>query len=288
MARLEGKTAVVTGAASGIGRATVETFVHEGANVIIADIQDDKGAALAHALGDAALYQRTDVNEEDEIKAAVDLAVSRFGRLDVMFNNAGAPGVSGSILELDADAFDSTVALLLRSVALGIKHAGRVMVEQGSGSIISTASVAGIRGGFGPHIYAACKAAVINLTRSVGQELAEKSVRVNCICPGGIATAIFGAALEVPSQLHDAAAEAIKPMLAQMQAVPRAGLAEDIANAALYLASDDASFVSGHALVVDGGLTSGGIWSQQQDRRQTMRAKLSQLQDTEDDQSIVR
>lgn len=288
MARLEGKTAVVTGGASGIGRATVETFVREGARVVIADIQDDKGEALAHTLGVAALYQHTDVTDEGQIKAAVELAVARFGRLDVMFNNAGAPGVSGSILDLEADQFDATAALLLRSVALGIKHSGRVMAAQRSGSIISTASVAGLRGGFGPHIYAACKAAVINLTRSVGQELAEANVRVNCICPGGIATAIFGAALEVPSQLHDAAAEAIKPVLAQMQAVPRAGLSEDIANAALFLASDEASFVNGHALVVDGGLTSGAIWSQQEGRHSALRGALAEVQEAKDDQSIVR
>jgi len=271
MSRLAGKVAVITGGSSGIGRATVERFVGEGAKVVFGDIQDDKGRALADELGAQAVYQNCDVMDEAAVEGLIATATAKFGRLDCMFNNAGAPGVSDSILDIDIDDFDKAVSLLLRSVFLGIKHAGRVMVPQNSGSIISTASVAGIRGGFGPHIYAATKSAVINLTRSVGQELAEKNIRTNCICPGGIATSIFGVAMDLPSQVLDDSAERMKPVLAMMQPIPRAGLPEDIANAALFLASDDSSFVNGHALVVDGGLTTGGKYTESQARGEMMR-----------------
>jgi NAD(P)-dependent dehydrogenase (short-subunit alcohol dehydrogenase family) len=271
MSRLAGKVAVITGGSSGIGRATVERFVGEGAKVVFGDIQDDKGRALADELGAQAVYQNCDVMDEAAIEGLIATATAKFGRLDCMFNNAGAPGVSDSILDIEIVDFDKAVSLLLRSVFLGIKHAGRVMVPQNSGSIISTASVAGIRGGFGPHIYAATKSAVINLTRSVGQELAEKNIRTNCICPGGIATSIFGVAMDLPSQVLDDSAERMKPVLAMMQPIPRAGLPEDIANAALFLASDDSSFVNGHALVVDGGLTTGGKYTESQARGEMMR-----------------
>ncbi len=274
MGRLDGKVAVITGGASGIGRATVERFIEEGARVVIGDIQDDKGQSLADKLGAAAVYQNCDVTNEAAVETIVAKAQSAFGGLDCMFNNAGAPGVTDSILETDVDGFDFTVALLLRSVFLGMKHAGRVMAAQGSGSIISTASIAGLRGGFGPHIYAATKTAVINLTRSVGQELGEKSVRVNCICPGGIATPIFGTAMDLPTQVLDDSAERMKAMLAMAQAIPRAGLPEDIANAALFLASDDSTFVNGHAMVVDGGLTTGGKFSESRARSELMRQNM--------------
>ncbi len=276
MGRLEGKSTIVTGAASGIGAATAARFVAEGARVLLADIQDGKGERLAADLGPRARYQHADVTDAGEVSALVDRAVAEFGRLDCMFNNAGAPGVSDSILEVDVEGFDRTVALLLRSVFLGMKYAGKAMVDQGEGgSIISTASVAGLRGGFGPHIYTAAKSGVINLTRSVGQELGEKHIRVNCICPGGIATPIFGIGMDLPSQLADASAEKVKPFLAMAQSTPRAGLPEDIANAALYLASDEASFVNGHALVVDGGLTSGGKFSDSRARAELMRQALA-------------
>lgn len=274
MSRLAGKVAVITGGSSGIGRATVERFVGEGAKVVFGDIQDDKGKALADSLGDAAIYQNCDVMDEAAVEALIATATDKFGRLDCMFNNAGAPGVSDSILDIDVDGFDRTVALLLRSVLLGMKHAGRLMVAQQSGSIISTASVAGIRGGFGPHVYAAAKSAVINLTRSVGQELGENNVRTNCICPGGIATSIFGVAMDLPSQILDDSADRMKPILSAMQPIPRAGLPEDIANAALYLASDESSFVNGHALVVDGGLTTGGKYTESQARGELMRKAM--------------
>ena len=275
--RLDGKVAIVTGGASGIGERTVELFVEQGAKVLVADLQDDKGERLAERLGKAAAYQRTDVTSEADVAAAVAAAVKRFGRLDCMFNNAGFPGVTGKITEIPVEGFDTTVAVLLKGVFLGIKHAGQVMRKQGSGSIISTASVAGIGAGFGPHIYSAAKAAVIHLTKSVSVELGEDGVRVNCICPGGIATPIFGKAMGMATQVADRTVEVMKQVLPMMQAIKRAGLPEDIAQAALWLASDESSFVNGHALVVDGGLTSGRPWSQQETNRKQLQALLGSL-----------
>jgi NAD(P)-dependent dehydrogenase (short-subunit alcohol dehydrogenase family) len=273
MARLSGKVAIVTGGASGIGRGTVDLFVREGAAVVIADLQDDKGERLVDNLGAKTSYLRTDVGEEKDIEALVAHAVKTFGRLDCMFNNAGIVGVGGSITELSADGVDATIRVLFRSVVLGMKHAARVMREQRSGSIISTASVAGLSTG-SAHIYSAAKAAVIHLTRSVAKELGESNVRVNCICPGGIATPIFGKAMGLATQVADQTIEPLTKALAKFQPIPRAGVPEDIATAALWLASDEASFVNGHALVVDGGLVGGPLWSQAIAGRKQLRAAL--------------
>ena len=264
MVQLIGKVAVVTGGASGIGEGTVRKFIESGANVVIADVQDARGERLAEEMGPSASYYHTNVANEEEVRAAIGHAVQKWGRLDVMFNNAGFGGVSGSILETDMAAYDDTVAVLLRGVVLGMKHAGRVMVAQGSGSIISTASVAGVGIGFGPHVYSAAKAAVIHLTKSVANELGEQGVRVNAICPGGIATPIFGKALGLSAEQADFTVDLMRERLAQGQPIRRAGIPEDIANAAAWLASDEASFVTGHALVVDGGITTGRLWSERQ------------------------
>lgn len=273
MGRLQDKVAIVTGAASGIGEAAARLFAAEGARVVLADIQDDKGERIAAALGDAAVYVHTDVTREAAVQAMIGTALARFGRLDVLFNNAGAPGPGGPIADTPADGFDATIALLLRSVFLGIKHAAAPMLAQGSGSIVSTASVAGLQAGFGPHAYSAAKAAVIQLTRSVAMELGERGVRVNCICPGGIATPIFGKALGLPTDAADRTVDAVRrAMLPTMQPIRRAGLPEDVAQAALWLCSDDSSFVNGHALVVDGGLTGGRQWSLVQESRRAMQA----------------
>lgn len=274
MGRLSGKVAIITGGASGIGRGTVELFVREGASVVIADLQDDKGERLVEALGARTRYLRTDVGEERDVEAVVAHAVTSFGRLDCMFNNAGFGGVAGPIADTTADGFDATVRVLFRGVFLGIKHAARVMREQQSGSIISTASVAGLGTGYGPHIYSAAKAAVIHLTRSVASELGERRVRVNCICPGGIATPIFGTSLGLPTQIADQTVELMKEKLANIQPIPRSGVPDDIAEAALWLASDASTFVNGHALVVDGGLSSGRRWSSMQAGREEFLAAL--------------
>ncbi len=257
MARLDGKVAVITGGASGIGEGTVRLFAEEGARVVIADIQEGRGQALAEELGATTAYLQTDVSQEAGIAAAVQYAVSKWGRLDCMFNNAGFGGVSGPIELTDMDGYDRTMAVLLRAVVAGMKHAAAVMKPQGSGSIISTASVAGIQAGFGPHVYSAAKAAVIHLTRSVAVELGEFNVRANAICPGFTTTHIF----TMPFGLTGEAAEAMLPRIAEtfsdLAPIKRSGTPEDIAQAAAWLASDQSAWVTGQSIVVDGGLTAG-------------------------------
>jgi len=274
MGRLDGKVAVITGGSSGIGNASVRLFVKEGAQVVFGDIQDEIGVALAEELGPNAIYLHSDVRNESEIKALIDLAVERFGRLDCIFNNAGFPGVGGPIDEIPTDGFDVTMEIMFRSVFLGMKLAAPIMKEQGSGSIISTASVAGLRTGMGGHVYSSAKAAIIHLSRTVAMELGEFNIRVNCICPGGTATAIFGRGLGFEQEKADRFKEVIKTYLADMQPIRRVGLPEDIAKAALWLASDDSTFVSGHPLVVDGGLIGGRMPSQNQDQWEEMGKKI--------------
>jgi NAD(P)-dependent dehydrogenase (short-subunit alcohol dehydrogenase family) len=256
--RLAGKVAIITGGASGMGRATVEKFVAEGARVVVADIQRDKGEALARELGDAVRFVSVDVCNEDEIRTMIGTATSAFGRLDCLFNNAGFGGVSGAAHETDlGEPYRRTVDAMLTAVLAAVKHAAPILRAQKSGSIISTASVAGLRGGYGPHVYSAVKAGVVNLTRSLALELGNDNVRVNAICPGGIATPIFAGQLAIQSGGNRDYASAVRPLLARMQPIPRAGEPIDIANAACFLASDESSFITGHALVVDGGLTAG-------------------------------
>jgi NAD(P)-dependent dehydrogenase (short-subunit alcohol dehydrogenase family) len=254
MGRLDGKVAVITGAASGIGRGTAIRFAGEGAAVVIADLNAEGGEASVRECkenGGRAVFQRTDVSAEAEVKAAVARAVKEFGRLDIIFNNAGLGGAVGPIDETTVENWDKSLAILLRSVFLGMKFAIPEMRKAGGGSIISTASVAGLRGGAGPHAYSAAKAAVINLTRSVALEVGKDRIRVNCICPGGINTPLINK--RVPG--GEPVAE---QFLAQIQAIPRAGHPNDIAAMALFLASDDSEWVTGTAMVVDGGLTAGG------------------------------
>jgi NAD(P)-dependent dehydrogenase (short-subunit alcohol dehydrogenase family) len=257
MKRLEGKVAVITGGTSGMGRGTVDLFIDEGAKVVVADIQDDKGAVMASEYGASLAYLHCDVTQETEVEAAVELAVERFGRLDCMFNNAGIGGVMGEIQDTDSRGIDSTIAVLFKGVVYGMKHAARVMIERGTGSIINTASVAGLQGGFGPHIYSGCKAAVVQMSKTVALELGPKGVRVNAICPGGIATSIFGRGLGLPVAAADRSAKLMEQALSQMQPIKRSGLPSDIAKMALFLASDDSQFVSGQAIAVDGALTAG-------------------------------
>lgn len=262
MARLEGKVAVVTGAASGIGRETARLFVREGAKVVLADIQDAHGEKLAEELGPDSTFLHTDVSREEDVAAAVGLAVEKFGRLDCMFNNAGIPGHTALIEDTDIEAARQSIDVLLISVFIGMKHAVKVMKPQGSGSIISTASVAGLGVGYGGNVYSSCKAAIIHLTRTVANEVGESGVRVNCIAPGGIPTAIFGRAMG----MDQAAAEGIVPMLkagmSKGQPIQRSGDPADIAEAALWLASGTSGFVTGQCLVVDGGLTTGRLHSE--------------------------
>ena len=262
MGKLDGKVAVITGGASGIGEAAVRLFVKEGARVVMADIQDDRGKSLTKELGAKATYLHTDVTRESDVKAMVDYAVQDFGRLDCMFNNAGAGGPMGPIEEIPVEGFNNTIALLLRGPFLGMKHAAPVMKRQGSGSIINTASIAGVRVVENDHIYSAAKAAVIHLTHSVAMELGESGIRVNCISPGFIATPIFQKSAGITPEAFAQRLEAVKAVMATFQPIRRAGLPEDIARAALWLASDDSSFVNGHNLIVDGGLSNGRGWTE--------------------------
>ena len=257
MAQLDGKVAVITGGASGIGEGTVRLFVEQGARVVIADVQDERGSQLAEDLGPGTLYLHTDVSQEEQVHAAVVQAVEKWGTLDVMFNNAGFGGVSGPIEDTDMNGYDQTMAVLLRGVFLGVKHAAGVMKAQRSGCIINTASVAALQAGFGPHVYSAAKAGVLHLTRSIAPELGEFGVRANAICPGFIGTNIF----TTPFGLQGAAAEQMISKLsdafADLAPLHRTGVPNDIAQTAAWLASDAASYVTGQAIVVDGGLTAG-------------------------------
>lgn len=257
MGRLEGKVAVITGAASGIGRGTVELFAAEGCKVIAADIQDDKGARLEEDHKGAVRYVRCDVSSETDIEAAVAAATKHFGRLDVLFNNAGTGGARDGADAVTAEGFDAVMHLHVRAALLGIKYAAPAMRAQSGGSIVSTASVAGLQAGYGPILYSIAKAAIVHMTRVTAAQLGASNIRVNCICPGLIATNIFANAFGMPSQLAEGRIDAIADAAKNSQPIARGGRARDIAEAALYLAGDGSSFVTGHALVVDGGLTLG-------------------------------
>jgi NAD(P)-dependent dehydrogenase (short-subunit alcohol dehydrogenase family) len=251
--RLEGKIAVITGAASGIGEATAIRFVEEGARIIVSDVQVDAGQAVADRLGDAARFIATDVTDEAQVAAAVDLAMSTWGRLDCMFNNAGVVGAVGPIADTSAEAWDRTIAVLLHSVFYGTKHAARVMIPVRSGVILSTTSIAGVIGGLGPHAYTAAKHAVVGLTKSAASELNQHGIRVNAIAPGTIPTALTASLMGDPSNLAAVAEHAKNTNGLGIASDPM-----DVANAALYLASDEARLVSGHTLVVDAGRSVNG------------------------------
>lgn len=252
-ARLEHKVAIITGGASGIGRATALRFLEHGARVVIADRNPEAAeltlqlaAAQGHA-ADRLRYVACDVSEESDVQALVQHTLSAFGRLDCMFNNAGIPGAVGPLVDTSVEAWDRTFAVLVRGVFLGIKHATPALQEHG-GTIINTGSVAGISAGAGPSAYSACKSAVIALTRSAAVELAPLRIRVNALCPGLILTPL----LERGQQTQ------LSEVLSHAQPWPEPGLPEHIADVALFLASDESRFVTGEALFADGGLTARG------------------------------
>lgn len=278
MGLLGNKVAIITGGASGIGEESVQQFVAQGAKVLICDIQDEKGEALAEELGENADYQHCDVTREDDIIAMIDSAVSKYGRLDVLFNNAGITGPVGSIMDTSIDSIDFALNVLLRSVILGIKHAAPVMMKQQSGSIINTASIAGLEAIHGPHVYSAAKAGVINLTRSTATELGASFVRVNAICPGGIATPIIGQAMGLNIEQAEKTVEIVEKLFSRSQPIPRAGLPKDIAETAVFLASDMSTFITGQAIVVDGGRTAGRAnWDESQIGAQRLSEILHQV-----------
>jgi NAD(P)-dependent dehydrogenase (short-subunit alcohol dehydrogenase family) len=241
---LAGKVAIVTGGASGLGRAMVELFVEEGASVVIADVDREGGEALAAQLGASAWFQPTDVSEADQIQAAVDVAIEQFGGLHVMCNNAGVGGSFKPFLDDDFADFDRVMKVNILGVMVGTQRAARHMKDNGGGAIVNTTSIGGINAGAGVMAYRATKAAVIHLTRSTAVELARHDIRVNCIAPAHIPTAI-NASLDQSL------------IVKAMQPLQRLGSPRDVAEAALYLASERAAQITGIVLPVDGGTTAG-------------------------------
>ena len=272
MDRLKNKICIITGATSGIGKRSAEVFAQEGALLVIAGRRKAEGDAVAAAIGSQCAFVQTDVTSEAQMQALVHFTMQRYGRVDCLFNNAGGPAPVGGIETIPVEGFDAAMAVLLRSVVIGMKLVAPIMVKQGSGSIINNGSIAGTRAGYSSSlIYSAAKAAVVHLTKCVAMQLGEKNVRVNSVSPGGIATGIFGKALGLSIEQADKTAAALATGLAKMQPIPRAGLPEDIANAALFLASDESSFVNGLDMVVDGGVTGGRQWTPQQEALNCMR-----------------
>lgn len=255
MGRLSGKVAVITGAASGMGKAASILFSREGAHVVLADLNVAGGEEVAHEAsqaGQRCVFHKTDVSSEADIQALIGRALSEFGRLDVTFNNAGIGGAVGPLEGISVEDWDKTQHVCLRGVFLGIKHSIAPMRSVGGGSIVSTASIAGIDGYPGLHAYCAAKAGVVNLTRSASIEFAADNIRINAIAPGGVSTPIVYGGLGGSKEVAD-------EWLAKAQPLPRAGQPIDIANAALFLAADESTFITGHTLVVDGGATAGAI-----------------------------
>jgi NAD(P)-dependent dehydrogenase (short-subunit alcohol dehydrogenase family) len=255
--RLEGKVAVITGGVSGIGLGTVELFVAEGAQVVAADIQDEKGRMLERRFSGSVRYLRCDVTQEADIAAAIDLADSAFGGLDVLFNNAGISDAMRSIPEIEAETWTWIFDVLVRGPALGMKHATPLLLARGGGSIINTASIAGLQAGWGPIAYSSAKAAVIHMSRCAAAQLSRQKIRVNAVCPGLIATSIFGSSMGQSREVADQMAARVAQNGAKVQPIPKAGTPDDVARAALYLASDDSEFVTGTHILVDGGITVG-------------------------------
>jgi NAD(P)-dependent dehydrogenase (short-subunit alcohol dehydrogenase family) len=255
--RFVGKTAVVTGAASGIGKATCLRLASEGATVIAADIDAAGGAELAATSNGKIIFKQTDVCDVTAIKALMDFAAETTGGIDVVFNNAGAAGDRAPIDEIDPEGWDRTMNLLLRSVAMGIRYAVPHMKGRAGASIVNTASVASLGAGYSPSAYAVAKAGVLHLSKLAAADLARHDIRVNAICPGFIKTNIFASALEVPDEKRDQANVVIHEVAAHAQPVKGGGNPDDIASMVAYLASDEARFITGAHMVVDGGITIG-------------------------------
>jgi len=268
--RLKGKVAVVTGGTSGIGRRMVERFIEEGAIVFFSGRRAARGTDLARATG--ATIIEADVALEADAARTIATAARANGRVDVLVNNAGGVAVGGRLETVPLDNFDATIAVHVRGSLAHIKHVAALMRAQHQGSIINIGSVAGHRAGYSSSIsYGVAKAALIHLSRCAAMELGEDNVRVNSISPGGIATGIFGKAMGLDPAAAEASVEKVKVALARMQTIPRSGLPDDIANAAVYLASDESTFVNGEDIVVDGGLIRGRRFSEVAAGGQAMR-----------------
>jgi len=255
---LAGKVAIVTGGASGIGRATAESFVAEGAQVVIADVADEAGEELAKSFGDRGAFRHVDVANADHVQEAVDFAVEHFGGLSIMFNNAGIGSKFDRLLDNDLADFDSVIGVNLKGVMVGTQRAARHMAEHGGGAIVNTASIAAITGGAGPIVYRVSKAAIVQFSKSAAIDIAPHNIRVNCIAPGHIATAITN---------YD-----IGSVIRTMQPLQRHGAPADVAEAVLYLVSDRAAQVTGILLPIDGGTSAGPPVTQLRDLMRGLKA----------------
>lgn len=253
----DAKVCLITGGASGIGAACVEAFATAGYRVAFGDVQSDKGKALEKRIGGNALFRRLDVSSETDFAAAVKAVLERWGRLDCLVNNAAIAGVLGPIAEIPLEEYEYACGIIQRSVFLGMREAARAMQPRRSGAIVNIASIAGLAGGHGPHVYSACKAAVVSMTQSVALELAESGIRVNAVCPGAIETPIHTGVTDGRWTQRMAR---IRPGLKDYQAIERMGQPQEIAAAVLWLAGDAASYVTGQAIAVDGGLMAGRPW----------------------------
>jgi NAD(P)-dependent dehydrogenase (short-subunit alcohol dehydrogenase family) len=251
MGRLEGKVAIITGGGSGIGRASALLFLQQGARVVIGDYNEASARETLSLAGQPSQerlrFVRCDVAEEKDVAALVETAVREFGQLDCMFNNAGMPGAVGPLTDVTVEAWDRTFAVMVRGVFLGIRHAAGAMKAHG-GAIINTGSIAAFNAGAGPAAYSACKSAVLALTRSAAVELGPARIRVNAVCPGLILTPLLQRDQETK----------LESVLSHAQPWPEAGLPRHVADVALFLASEESRFVTGEALLVDGGLAALG------------------------------
>lgn len=262
---LEGKVAIVTGGARGLGQGMVEMFVEEGARVVIADLREEEGTALAERLGNAVRFRRTDVSSRDDVQALVDHAVAEFGGLHAIVNNAGITDNSmNALLEADFDQFERIMAINVKGVMLGTQIAARHMAKHGGGSVINVSSISGVQAGFGFFSYRASKAAVINFTKTAACELGVNLVRVNCICPGNIPTEMgqFAATSGLESDKAVRIKQAVNDVRMGWQPLKRQGSPRDIAGGAVYFASDRSAQVTGQILSIDGGATAGDPRSQ--------------------------
>jgi|EndMetStandDraft_8_1072994.scaffolds.fasta_scaffold03618_7 NAD(P)-dependent dehydrogenase (short-subunit alcohol dehydrogenase family) len=278
MGMVDNKVAIITGATSGIGARTAELFVAEGASVVFTGRRQAEGEALAARIGAKARFIQADATVEADWKRVIELTMQAHGRIDCLFNNAGGPSPTGSIASIPVDGFDAAMALLVRSVMLGMKHAAPVMMRQKSGSIVNNGSIAGHLAGYSSSmIYSAAKAAVNHLTKCVAMELGEHSVRVNSVSPGAITTGILAKALGMDTDKADKSAkvvEQIGQVYAKAQPIPRAGITDDIAQCVLWLASDRSTFVNGIDIVVDGGIIGGRMYSAHQEGLRQTKAAL--------------
>jgi len=275
MGMLDGKVAIITGATSGIGRRTAQLFAEEGASVVFTGRRRPEGETLARELGARGRFIQADATSEGDWQRVVADTMAAHGRIDALFNNAGGPAPTGSIASIPVDGFDAAMALLVRSVMLGMKHVAPVMTAQRSGSIVNNGSVAAHLAGYSSSmVYSAAKAAVNQLSRCAAMELGEHGVRVNSVSPGAIATGIVPKALGMEAGKADGQAERMQEVFARMQPVPRAGLPDDIAQCVAWLASDRSTFVNGIDIVVDGGLIGGRMYTAQWEGLTALKSSL--------------